>query len=299
MKEKRITFEEIRVNNFKSTFLILFFLGLAAGLGALIGAIWVDNIWFGVILAVIVGGIYAIIAYYNGQKMIMSMMKGKEASRLEYPHLVNAVEGLAIAAGVPTPKIFVIKETAKNAFATGRDPKHAAIAVTTGLLEALDRDELEGVIAHEMAHIKHQDIKTMMIAAVIAGVIVLLADIMLRSVLWGGGSRKGKGNIVLLVVGIVLAILSPIIAESIRLAISRKREYAADAGGAQFTRYPQGLANALKKIKDDPDPLVDDANRATAHLFISTPFRKKKGIFTRMFATHPPIDERIARLEAM
>jgi heat shock protein HtpX len=189
-----------------------------------------------------------------------------------------------------------------NAFATGRDPKHASITVTTGLLAKLNRQELEGVVAHEMSHIKNYDIRMMMLTAVMVGIITLLADFFMRSVLWGGHGDKdnrGGGNIVFLAIALLLAVLAPLVAQLIKLAISRKREYMADANGALLTRYPPGLASALEKIKADPDPLVDNANKATAHLFISTPFRKTKGFVTNMFATHPPIDERIRRLKEM
>ncbi len=297
--EKRVSFDEIRANNIRSGVLIFFFLCIAAGLGLILGLFW-GSIWGGLITAVLVAIIYSIIAYHNGRGMITSLMHAKPATKKEYPYLVNTVEGLALAAGVPTPKIYVMKDSARNAFATGTGPNDSAIVVTTGLLEVMDRQELEGVIAHEMSHIQNYDIRTMLVAAVIAGVIVLLADILLRSFLWGGGRRdNNNGGGVLIVVGLVLAILSPIIAQLIQLAISRKREFAADAGAAVLTRYPPGLASALKKIEKDPDPLVDTANRATAHLFISTPFAKHKGFFTNLFSTHPPLQERIKRLEQM
>jgi heat shock protein HtpX len=191
-----------------------------------------------------------------------------------------------------------------NAFATGRDPEHASITVTTGLLKVMDRQELEGVIAHEMSHIKNYDIRVMMLVVVLIGIVTLLSDFLLRSFLWGGAGRKrdndsGNLGLIMIVVGLVLAILSPLIGEMIRLAVSRKREFMADANGAILTRYPPGLASALKKIAKDPDPLVDKANKATAHLFISTPFRKKKSFMSGLFATHPPIEERIKRLEQM
>jgi len=204
---------------------------------------------------------------------------------------------------VDTPKCYVIDDTALNAFATGRDPQNSAICVTTGLLKTMNRQELEGVVAHEMSHIKNYDIRVMLLTAVLVAVLTLLSDIFLRSFLFGGGRSSdregGQLQVVLIVVGLVLVILSPLIGQLIKLAVSRKREYLADASGAMLTRYPPGLASALKKIKKDPDPLVDHANRATAHLFISTPFRKKSGFFTGLFSTHPPIEERIKRLEAM
>ena len=209
-----------------------------------------------------------------------------------------------INAAMITPKAYVIDDSALNAFATGRNPDHAAITVTTGLLKKLNRQELEGVVAHEMSHIKNYDIRFMMLVSVLIGIVVLLSDFILHSFLWGGAGRRRGNNdnnnmtIILIVVGLVLAILAPLIGQMIRFAISRKREYLADANGALLTRYPKGLANALDKIRQDPDPLVDKANKSIAHLFISTPFRKRKGM-TRFFATHPPIEDRIKRLEAM
>lgn len=304
MDKKLINFDEIRNNNFKSVLLFLFFMILIAGLGLVVGLFW-GNLLFGLILAVIFGLVYALIAWFSGANMIMGLSKAKPVTKQEYPHLFHTVEGLSLAAGIPVPKCYVIQDSAMNAFATGRDPNNSAIAVTTGLLKTMNREELEGVIAHEMSHIKNYDIRAMMIAAVMVGVIVLLSDVMLRSFLWGGAGRSrndsggGSAQIILIVVGLVLAILAPIIGEMIKLAISRKREFAADAGAAVLTRYPAGLAAALRKIAADPDPLVDTANKATAHLYISTPFRKKKGFMLKLFATHPPLEERIKRLEAM
>ena len=234
--------------------------------------------------------------------MILTMTRAKPADRKKYPHFVNTVEGLAIAAGIKKPKAYVIEDDALNAFATGRDPEHASITVTTGLLNKMNRLELEGVVAHEMSHIKNYDIRVMMLAAVMVGLTILLSDFLLRSFLWGGGGRKREQNkitLILIAAGIILAILSPFIGEAIKLAISRKREFLADADGALLTRYPKGLADALRKIKKDPDPLVDYANKATSHLFISTPFRKKKGFIAKLYSTHPPLDERIKALDAM
>ncbi|MFH1510467.1 MAG: M48 family metallopeptidase, partial [Candidatus Woesearchaeota archaeon] len=231
---------------------------------------------------------------------VLSISKAKPANKQEHAYLVNTVEGLAIAAGIPTPKAYVIQEESINAFATGRDPKHASIAVTTGALRKLKRAELEGVIAHEMSHIKNYDIRIMMLVAVLVGVTVLLSDMLLRTFIYGGG-RRGKGGVtaIAIVVGLVLAALSPLIAQVIKFAISRKREYLADADGALLTRHPKGLADALKKIKNDNDQIVDAANKATAHLYIENPLRKHKGWSTGIFNTHPPIDIRIKALEAM
>jgi len=297
-------YEEINSNKRRSYILIFCFLIFIIFLGLLIGVFY-GNLYFGIILALVIGTIYFLISYYGGANAILTMTRAKEAKKPEYAHLINTIEGLSIAAGLAKPpKVYVIEDDALNAFATGRDPEHSAITVTTGLLKKLNRLELEGVIAHEMSHIKNFDIRVMMLAAVMVGMTVLLSDFLLRSFLWGrGGSRDKDSNqltIVFILVGLALAILSPFIGEAIKLAISRKREYLADASGAILTRYPKGLADALKKIKEDPDPLVDHANKATAHLFISTPFRKSKGSFMqKIFSTHPPIDERIARLEKM
>ena len=297
-------YEEINSNKRRSYILIFCFLIFIIFLGLVIGVFY-GNLYFGIILALVIGTIYFLISYYGGANAILTMTRAKEAKKPEYAHLINTVEGLSIAAGLAKPpKVYVIEDDALNAFATGRDPEHSAITVTTGLLKKLNRLELEGVIAHEMSHIKNFDIRVMMLAAVMVGMTVLLSDFLLRSFLWGrGGSRDKDSNqltIVFILVGLALAILSPFIGEAIKLAISRKREYLADASGAILTRYPKGLADALKKIKEDPDPLVDHANKATAHLFISTPFRKSKGSFMqKIFSTHPPIDERIARLEKM
>ncbi|MCF7798875.1 M48 family metalloprotease [Candidatus Woesearchaeota archaeon] len=299
----RIAFDEVRRNKRKSVFMIFIFILLIVGLGFAIGLAFTGYGLFGLAIALLVLIIYLPLAYFSGDKMVLSAMGAKPVSKQEYPHLYHTIEGLAIAAGIPTPKAYVIKDSALNAFATGRDPKHGSITVTTGLLQNLNREELEGVIAHEMAHIKNYDIRMMLFAAVFVGAIILLSDMMLRGFLFGGGrsgsGNDNKGNIVIIVVAIALAILAPFIAQLVKLSISRKREFAADAAGALLTRYPPGLAHALKKISKDPDPLVDKANKATAHLFISTPFRKKTGWWTRIWSTHPPIQDRIKRLEQM
>jgi len=293
-------FSEVASNKRNSVFLVIIFFLLISLLGLVFGLIW-GSVYFGVIMAFIFALIYTLIVFNSGDKMILSMSGAKEVKKSEYPHLFHTVEGLAIAAGIPTPKAYVINDSALNAFATGKDPQHASITVTTGLLNKLNRQELEGVIAHEMSHIKNYDIRFMMLTVVLVGITLLLSDAILRSLWFGGGrhsdSRGGNGNLILIAVGLILAILAPIIVQLIRLAISRRREYLADTSGAILTRYPEGLASALEKIKNDPDPLVDNANRATAHLFISTPFRKIKK--SSLWSTHPDIDDRIKRLRAM
>jgi len=295
-----IAFDEVRNNKIKSVILISFFIILIGFFGAVLG-LYYGSIYFGLIFSIIAGIIYTLLVFNAGSNMILSMSGAKPVTKQEYPHLYHTVEGLAVAAGLPKPKCYIIEDSALNAFATGKDPKHASITVTTGLLSKLKRQELEGVIGHEMSHIKNYDIRFMMLVTVLIGVVTFMSDFLLRSFLWGGhGRRRDSGSIgiILILIGIVLAILSPLIGYMIRAAISRKREFAADASGAVLTRYPPGLADALEKISGDPDPLVDKANKATAHLFISTPFRKKHGI-SHIFATHPPIHERIKRLRAM
>jgi heat shock protein HtpX len=297
----KIFFDEVRNNKAKSFVLMFFFVVIIGLLGAAIGLFY-NNIYVGLIVAIIFSLIYTGIVFVAGGNMILSMSGAKPVTREEFPKLYHAVDGLAVAAGIPAPKAYVINDTAMNAFATGKDPAHASIVVTTGLLAVLNREELEGVVAHEMSHIKNYDIRFMMLTAVLVGVVTLLSDFLLRSFLWGGkrdSDRNGNAVIIMVVVGLVLAILAPLIGELIKLAISRKREYMADASAAGLTRYPAGLASALKKISKDPDPLVDQANKATAHLFISTPFRAKKSFIAGMFATHPPIEERIKRLQEM
>lgn len=313
MTTTRLAFDEVAGNKFRSVLLMGFFLVMIAVLGAAFG-LYYGSIWFGVVLAIMAGGFYALIMYFSGDSMILSMSGAKPVTREEHPHLYHTIEGIAIAAGLPTPKAYIINDTALNAFATGRDPKHASIVFTTGILNKLSREELEGVIAHEMSHIGNYDIRVMMLTVVLVGVVTLMSDFLLRSFLWGGkGSDKkdaGQLGVILIVVGLVLAILSPFIAQLIRLAISRKREYAADASAAILTRYPKGLANALRKISGDPDPLVDTANKATASLYISSPFRRTGGKgaggksskgsgWSNLWSTHPPIQDRIKRLEEM
>ncbi len=291
-------FSEVNRNKWNSFFLISIFIVIITFIGLGLGNFW-GNIYAGAILAAIFAFFYTLIVFNTGDKMILSMSGAKEAKKQDYPHLYHSVEGLAIAAGIPMPKIYVIEDSALNAFATGKNPEKASITVTTGLLNKLNRQELEGVIAHEMSHIKNYDIRFMMLTAVLVGITVLLSDFFLRSLLYGKGNSNDRGNVnaIFIIVGLVLAILAPIIVELIKLAISRKREYMADASGAILTRYPEGLASALEKIKSDPDPLVDHANKATAHLFISNPFSRKN--MSKLWSTHPPIDERIKRLRAM
>jgi heat shock protein HtpX len=293
--------DEVAANKRKSYLLVFIFILVIAFLGYIIG--FINGFPYGgLIFAVMVSIVMFLVQYYAGDSMILSMSGAHEANRKDHAFYLNTVEGLAIAAGIPQPKAYVIEEESINAFATGRDPQHASVTVTTGALRKLNRQELEGVIGHEMSHIKNYDIRLMMLTAVMVGITALLSDMILRSFIYGRGNRDSKGGgamLILIAVGLVFAVLSPLIAQLIKLAIGRKREYLADANGALLTRYPQGLANALKKIQNDNDKLVDSANKATAHLYIENPLRQYKGFVNNMFSTHPPIDDRIKRLEAM
>ena len=293
-------YSEISSNKWKS---VLLFLAFFIFIGIFI---WMINLFFFqgyvfIIGATIVAIIFALISYYSGDKIVLAMSHAKEANKKDHAHLINTVEGLAIAAGIPQPKVYVIPGTQINAFACGTMPKKASVAVTEGALQKLNRQELEGVVAHELSHIKNYDIRVMVLASVLVGIIVFTSEIMLRSFLFGGmGSnddRGGRSNLIFIVIGIVLLLLAPIIAQIIKLAISRKREYLADASGALLTRYPKGLADALKKIKNDTSELKAASN-ATSHLFISSPFKKKQW-FASLFASHPDVNDRIKKLESM
>jgi len=300
-------YKEIESNKWKTFFLFFFFCLFIIVLGYVFSmALGYQGYVLGIV-AFFIALIILLINYFNGDKTVLKMSHAKPVTKKDDPFLINTVEGLAIAAGVPMPKVYMITEPSINAFATGRDPKHASITVTSGARKRLNRTELEGVIAHEMSHIKNYDIRIMLFTAVLVGFIVLLSDFMLRTFIWGGAGRSrskssgGGGGIqaIFVVLALVLAVLAPVIAQLIKLSISRKREFLADASGAKLTRYPPGLANALKKIRDDHDKVVDTANKATAHLYIENPLRNVKGTFNKMFATHPNINSRIAKLEGM
>ena len=253
-----------------------------------------------VILYVAVGFslIMNIAAYWFSDKIALSIARAKPVERREIPELYNIVENLSITAGLPMPRLYIINEPQLNAFATGRDPKNSAVAVTTGALQRLNRPELEGVLAHELSHIGNRDILVSTIAVVLSGVIAMVADIFLRSMTWSSGEKKGGA--VILIVAVVAMILVPFAAMLLRLAVSRKREFLADASGALLTRYPEGLASALEKIGQDGN-LMRSASDATAHLYISNPFKGKerKSWLVRLFMTHPPLEERIRILRGM
>jgi heat shock protein HtpX len=295
---------QIAANKRKSVVLVTGFLVLIFALAAVLGEL-AGMGRAGLVAALVIAGGVSMVSYYGSDNITLAISKARPATKEEFPYLHNVVEGLALAAGVPTPRCYVIDDTAPNAFATGHDPKNAVICVTTGLLAKMDRAELEGVVSHEMSHIKNLDIRLMTLTVVMIGVVALLSDWILRSFMWGGrgrrrigGSDRSGAGAVLIIVGLVLAALSPLIAQLIRLAISRKREFLADASGAMLTRYPAGLASALRKLAADTEPL-EAANKATAHLYIVNPLLDHKGALNKLFSTHPPIEERIAALEKM
>tara|TARA_B100000508_G_C11461072_1_gene279287 strand:- start:2479 stop:3321 length:843 start_codon:yes stop_codon:yes gene_type:complete len=240
-------------------------------------------------------------SYWWSDKLVLRMTNAVPADPSQHRELINIVENLAITAGLPMPKVYVVNDPAPNAFATGRDPEHAVVAATTGLLQVLDRNEIEGVMAHEMAHVGNRDMLVMTVAVVLAGFIAIVADIFSRSLIYGGGNNRDR-HPAFLILGIVGIILAPIAAQLIQLAISRKREYLADATGALLTRYPEGLASALEKISSHARPMKK-ASHATAHLFISDPFQgEKRSLMQKiggLFQTHPPAQERISRLRSM
>jgi heat shock protein HtpX len=319
------TFRDLIAANKRNSFLLvaLFILftavvAMVLALAVLVSADEGAALRVNVVRSALVGGaamvfafLMALLSYYEGDKMVLATSGAKPIAHKDDPQLYNVVEEMAIAAGVPVPAVYVIDDPAPNAFATGRDPEHASIAITTGLRTKLNREELQGVIAHEMSHIRNFDIRLMLLMAVLIGTIVMLADLFWQMLRVGssgssGSSRDGKSGkgsggivmVVILVIAVLLAILAPILAQIIQLAVSRQREYLADASGVELTRNPLGLANALRKIDKDPYELKS-ANRGTAHLFIANPVKKFEARADSVFASHPPIKDRIARLEAL
>ena len=285
-------YSDISANKRKTWYLILGFLAFT------VGVIWLLKEYMGGSTGVFYGGvigalIYVLFTYYSGSKMALAMNGAKQIQKQDDPRLWRTVENLAITNGMPMPKVYIIDDPGMNAFATGRDPKHASVAATTGILQALDDNELEGVMAHELGHVKNYDIRVSMVAFALTAVISLIADIILHMTFFR--NRDGTPAIMILI-GIVAAILAPFVATLIQLAISRRREYLADATGALTTRYPEALASALEKISAHGSNLRRQ-NTATAHLFFANPLRK--GNLATMFSTHPPIEDRVRRLRGM
>lgn len=291
-------YSEIDSNKRKTIFLIALFTLIIVAIGWVMGENGGSG-ETGIILAVILATIMNLIGYFKGDAVALFSSGAKPIEKSQNPELYNLIENLSITCGLPTPKIYIVNDPSPNAFATGRDPKHSSIAVTTGLLEIMNRQELEGVLAHEMSHIKNYDIRIMTIVVVLVGTIMLLSDIMLRSMRFKGNKDSQQLQLILFIVGLVLAILSPFLAQLIKLAVSRSREYLADASGSLLTRYPDGLASALEKIAAQDRPMVK-ANHATAHLFLANPFDPKvEKKFEHWFSSHPPIEERIKKLRNM
>lgn len=311
----------IRKNKRNTVWLIIAMGALTIALGVAIaitvmiygtGAISWQGIVIAVVAAIIVITIGSTWSYFAGGKTLLRISGAQKIEKEDDPELFNVVDELAIAAGVPMPEVYLIDSPALNAFATGRDPEHAAVAITRGLREKLSRDEMQGVMAHEMAHVRHYDIRLTMMVATLVGMVVLACDVFLRVAFYGGmagGRRRSSGGgkngggalvIVVMIIAVLLAVIAPLLAKLIQLAVSRQREYLADAGAVELTRHPKGLADALRKLSADHTP-VEQASRATAHMYIVNPILNAKGRGERnsMFSTHPPAHERIARLEAL
>ncbi|MDP2624940.1 MAG: M48 family metallopeptidase [Candidatus Peregrinibacteria bacterium] len=295
-----LAYTEISKNKFRSWVLVFLFVLFVMGIGFAIGEYTNPGSGMGgLVVAAVISVIWTLVTYYAGDKITISASGAKPIEKRDNPQLYNLVENLAITAGLPTPKIYIMQDSALNAFATGRDPQHAIVAVTTGLLERLEKRELEGVLAHELSHVGNYDIRLLMIVTTLVGVIMIISDIFWRWSFWGGrggGRRDGRAQLAMMAIGFLLIIFAPLFATLIKLAISRKRESLADASGALLTRYPEGLASALEKISGDSHQLRG-ATKGTAHLYISNPF--KKGSWSKFFSTHPPIEERIKALRSM
>jgi heat shock protein HtpX len=299
-------YEQISSNKRKTAFLIFLFVLLLFAVGAAFN-FFLRGGWVGLIIVAVIVIASSWISYFNSDKVALAMSHAVPADPVQYARYHNIVEGLCIASGLPKPRLYVVDDPAPNAFSTGRNPKHAAVAVTTGLLEKMNRVELEGVLAHELSHIRNYDVLVMTLAVTMVGIIALLSDFFLRIMFWtGGGDRDNDNNnplgIVFAIVGFVLLIFAPIIAALMQFAVSRRREYLADVSGVQMTRYPPGLISALKKLEDDHTS-VHTSSKATAHLWIEEPLDKEsnKGHtkWNHLFDTHPPIEDRIHALEAM
>jgi heat shock protein HtpX len=304
----RATFyEQESANRRESLLLVVVVMAVLAALGFAIGYGTSGAVAGGVAVtggALALGTVLSLGSYFGGDKLVLGSSGAKEVDPASAPQLVNVVQEMSLAAGVPMPKVYIIDDTAPNAFATGRDPQHASVAITTGLLQKLDREELQGVLGHELSHVRNFDIRFSLLVAVLVGSIALLADFFLRFTFWGGGRRdsndRGGGGLaaIVFVVAIILAILAPIFARLVQLAVSRQREYLADASSVELTRNPQGLERALAKIAGDKE-VLEVANRATAHLYFTNPIKKFEERSSSIFSTHPPIVDRINRLRKL
>lgn len=298
-------YERISSNVRKSWLLVVVFVAFVMAMGWIFGELTGFGLW-GLVGALAFSIGMSGMSFYSSDKIALAVSRARPADATEHRQLHNVVEGVSIAAGIPKPRVYVMEDDAPNAFATGRDPEHAAVAVTRGLLAKLDRDELQGVIAHEIAHIKNRDTLVMTLAVTLVGVVVLLADWLLRAMFWGGDNDNRGGAWPLAIIGLVLLVVAPLFAQLLQFAISRRREFLADADGVFLTRYPEGLIRALDKLRTDKT-VVRTASRATAHLWIESPIArhaqedgrtKRSGAWlNRLFDTHPPLEERIAALQ--
>src|SRR5437773_773064 len=295
-------YDAAAANRWRTVLLVVAFTAIIALLGYFVGEYFYPGGGLAVLpfaLALSLGSAFT--SYFAGDRIVLAQSQARELAPNEETELHNVVETLAIGLGIPVPKLFVIEDSAPNAVATGRDPRHASVVVTRGLIDKMERTELEGGIAQEPWHVGNRDIRVMLLVTILVGTVALLADWMWRSFFWTRGGRRerdGGGNAIIAVIAIALALLTPIIATLIQLAVSRQREYLADASRALLTRYPSGLASALRKIAADPEPL-EVANKATASLYIANPLKDAPAFFDHLFDTPPPIEERIRRLEAM
>lgn len=285
-------YSAIRANKRNTVIIMMVFLLLISGLGALAGYLYDDYFITGLVLFVAI--IYALIEYFAASRMAISMAGGREIKKQDNPTLWNVVENLAIANGQPMPRVFIIDDPSPNAFATGRNPQHSYVAATTGLLQLMDKRELTGVMAHEMSHVKNYDIRVSMIVFGLVSAVAFISDFFMRMAWFGGDSDDDDNGSAMLIFGLVAAILAPIVAGLVQLAVSRQREYLADSSAALLTRDPEGLAMALRKLQANSRPMRRQ-NTAMAHLYINNPLRS--GFFSRIFSTHPPIEDRIARLQ--
>lgn len=295
-------YQQISQNKQRTVVLLVVFFALLALIGASAGYLLVDNYVIGVTLALIIGAIYAVSMIFQSTTLVMSMNSAREISESEAPDFYHIVEDMAMVAQIPMPRVFIIEDPSLNAFATGSSPKNAAVAATTGLLQVMNREELEGVIGHEVSHIRNYDIRISTIAVALASAVTLISSIGGRALWYGSGSRKRSNNndgglgIILLLLSLLSLVLAPLVASLVQLAISRQREYLADASSVELTRNPQGMIRALEKLKQS-QPVKYPVDDASAALYINEP--RKKGSFSSLFSTHPPIEERIERLQHM
>lgn len=309
MTVARQTFQQQIAQNKRRSWLLMFVLtGILVVLGAVMGYAMTGEaagaLW-AVIAALILSVVLSAGAFFGGDSLVLSASQAREVGPADAPQLINVVQEMSLAAGTPMPRVYIIPDSAPNAFATGRDPKHASVAVTTGLLDKLDREELQGVIGHEISHVRNYDIRFTLLVGVLVGSIALLADMFLRVTMWGGGSRRsrskdsgGGAQAVIMIIAVVLAVLAPFFARLVQMAVSRQREFLADASSVSLTRNPIGLERALVTISRDQEPL-EVANRATQHLYIVNPIKKLDDRSAGLFSTHPPIRERVDRLRAL